>query len=472
MTAGPATTSVVVLAAAFAGFGGGRWSAPPPPPPPSTVTHHEATAAAAALSEPLTVAEALAEAAAIAVEVEAVRPALAGAEVEATRPTELEEIRPVAEAEDLVELAAASLDAAEAVEQKRPADDVVLAHTARPQPRVDTIQAWLHERAAADGLPALGAAVSVVAVLLDWLILLPLLRCLGSRLCRRRAGAVVPLAVEGPQPMTTREAAIASASSRAASGAAQAVVGDCGAEPGDGFVEDVAEDTQAAEEEVAKPSECIAKVEERAAGDGGEPAGETEATDAVSDAADEVEAPSPGGGELFVLDLDGEDALTAAYRLGQERWVADDPEGYAVFEDEQQEARYHQSRSRALHVFVQAFQQVHEAGARLMDDHERVQKELQDAYGEIAYQKVLLEEVAGAAGSDPRSPSSAAAQAEEEEAPDAEVHKVEQLSDTAESPSAVLLQYLPAFPHSPKGTGDEQETESLASTAPSLPAEA
>mmetsp|Transcript_55213 Transcript_55213/g.154983 ORF Transcript_55213/g.154983 Transcript_55213/m.154983 type:complete len:469 (+) Transcript_55213:73-1479(+) len=91
------------------------------------------------------------------------------------------------------------------------------------------------------------------------------------------------------------------------------------------------------------------------------------------------------------------DVVAQAQRLVYEPWVSDDPCVFAVFEEPREEAEYHRRRSGALCVVARAFLAVQEAGAGMVADYERLQREVSDAAGEAAYWRTLYEDALGGA---------------------------------------------------------------------------
>jgi len=233
-------------------------------------------------------------------------------------------------------------------------------------------------------------ALPLGAILLDWLVLLPLLRCLGGRWCRRRsvlADESLPLPDEEEDEGNAEDGSIGE-----------------GAEP----VPPAIDLAAAASEELAL----------------------AEPSPTYSEGSRGSEEPSGEPPTEFFLQVGDEDAVTSAQRLVLEPWIADDPDEFAVFEDARQEAGYHRSRSRALCVFVKAFEQVHDAGASMMTDYDRMSKELNEMDGEAAYWKAMAEEAAAGVGN-------AEGSTEAPSSPDIQVER----SDS----NAALLQYLPGF---------------------------
>eukprot|EP00927_Polykrikos_kofoidii_P072360 TRINITY_DN68489_c0_g1_i1.p1 TRINITY_DN68489_c0_g1~~TRINITY_DN68489_c0_g1_i1.p1 ORF type:complete len:413 (-),score=70.56 TRINITY_DN68489_c0_g1_i1:122-1264(-) len=76
--------------------------------------------------------------------------------------------------------------------------------------------------------------------------------------------------------------------------------------------------------------------------------------------------------------------------LVKERWVADDPGTFAIFEEQEEERTYHRKRSFLLARFVRAFLALQEAGETLLEDLERVQCENHQLVGDVAYWKALV----------------------------------------------------------------------------------
>lgn len=98
-------------------------------------------------------------------------------------------------------------------------------------------------------------------------------------------------------------------------------------------------------------------------------------------------------------DFVDEDPFLDLDQLLKERWVADDPESFAIFEDEDEELSYHKRRSILLARFVDAFRAIRddnvrlrEAGESLLDDLERLQQDNRHAIGESVYWRTLAEE--------------------------------------------------------------------------------
>eukprot|EP00929_Paragymnodinium_shiwhaense_P055429 TRINITY_DN27767_c0_g1_i1.p1 TRINITY_DN27767_c0_g1~~TRINITY_DN27767_c0_g1_i1.p1 ORF type:complete len:352 (-),score=77.93 TRINITY_DN27767_c0_g1_i1:160-1158(-) len=99
-----------------------------------------------------------------------------------------------------------------------------------------------------------------------------------------------------------------------------------------------------------------------------------------------------------------EDALLQELgTLAEQPWVVEDPDMYAIFETPEEESAYHRKRSAVLHKFVDGFFALQTAGARLMDDFDRMCADNQAQIGEAAVwleqfqQRTLEEEIAQAA---------------------------------------------------------------------------
>merc|ERR1719456_1475069 len=98
------------------------------------------------------------------------------------------------------------------------------------------------------------------------------------------------------------------------------------------------------------------------------------------------------------LEVDPEDDHVQAERLLNERWVAEDQCRWTIFEDLEDELRYHRRRSRALCCFVRAYaalredyDRLQEGGLGLQDAYEQLQDELREAVGDAAYWRELAE---------------------------------------------------------------------------------
>jgi len=383
MVTGPATTTVLTLVAALSGFGGGRWSAPPP----------ALVAAPVCLEEAPLLLEGSKEGDAL-------------ASREAPPPDRGEEgaaffSAPCSDAD--VDMQAATrttamnttVVASEGRSRSSPVAEVAEVEVATSRLPSSSGRAALLGL----GLPnallsrASGAflwALPLGAILLDWLVLLPLLRCLGGRCCRRRsvlADESLPLPDEEEDEGTAEDGSIGE-----------------GAEP----VPPAIDLAAAASEELAL----------------------AEPSPTYSEGSRCSEEPSSEPPAEFFVQVGDEDAVTSAQRLVLEPWIADDPDEFAVFEDARQEAGYHRSRSRALCVFVKAFEQVHDAGASMMTDYDRMSKELNEMDGEAAYWKAMAEEAVAGVGN-------AEGSTEAPSSPDIQVER--------SNSNAALLQYLPGF---------------------------
>jgi hypothetical protein len=83
----------------------------------------------------------------------------------------------------------------------------------------------------------------------------------------------------------------------------------------------------------------------------------------------------------------------------KERWVVDDPDSFAIFEDEEEEHNYHKRRSMLLPRFVDAARalrdenmRLREAGESLLEDLERLQQDNRNAIGESVFWRTLAED--------------------------------------------------------------------------------
>merc|ERR1719316_867429 len=100
-----------------------------------------------------------------------------------------------------------------------------------------------------------------------------------------------------------------------------------------------------------------------------------------------------------LIDADGfDDEQEQAVRLLGERWVVQDQCRWTIFEDLEDELRYHRRRSRALCCFVRAYaslredyDRLQEGGLGLQDAYEQLQDELREAVGDAAYWRELAE---------------------------------------------------------------------------------
>jgi len=96
-----------------------------------------------------------------------------------------------------------------------------------------------------------------------------------------------------------------------------------------------------------------------------------------------------------------EDEVAHAEKLTKEEWVVEDQCKWTIFEDLEDELRYHKKRSRALGHFVRAFltlrkecEGLHEAGASLQDSYDRLFEENKEAIGDLAYWRELAGDTA------------------------------------------------------------------------------
>jgi len=120
------------------------------------------------------------------------------------------------------------------------------------------------------------------------------------------------------------------------------------------------------------------------------------------------------------------DEQARAERLLKQRWVVEDQCRWTIFEDLEDELKYHRRRSRALCCFVRAYSSLREerdrlqtAGLGLQEMYEQMEDELNDAIGDAAYWRALAE-------GDADSPGGARAKA-------VDVSGCDEVTDTASS---------------------------------------
>lgn len=99
------------------------------------------------------------------------------------------------------------------------------------------------------------------------------------------------------------------------------------------------------------------------------------------------------------------DEQARAEQLLKQRWVVEDQCRWTIFEDLEDELKYHRRRSRALCCFVRAYGSLREererlqtAGLGLQDMYEQMEEELREAVGDAAYWRALAEGDAGRPG--------------------------------------------------------------------------
>lgn len=110
----------------------------------------------------------------------------------------------------------------------------------------------------------------------------------------------------------------------------------------------------------------------------------------------DVASAPDAGNALFDGPVD-DDVVAYADDLLQQRWVTEACDS-VIFEDEADERRFHEQRSRAFGHVLRAFAQVRsenetirEQGASLLEDMDRLQEDYRLALGDVAYYKVLAE---------------------------------------------------------------------------------
>lgn len=104
--------------------------------------------------------------------------------------------------------------------------------------------------------------------------------------------------------------------------------------------------------------------------------------------------------DVAASDVGEEDeAVREAEAMLMERWVVEDPQSFAIFEDDEEERDYHRRRSFALVRFVEAYrasrcesEELRAGGERLLEDLERLQAESRSAVGEAAFWRSLARE--------------------------------------------------------------------------------